>query len=383
MYFKLRLKLVTEGNKLRAKHSLLTLWDFTYIISFTTVVKEGLIVKLNNYIYKNLFLETFSNISAIKRCEILNETINGFNATINFNNNDEQLINVHIINRAYPKQIKEIIEKNNIENDIYKVIMAPYISDVSAEYCEKSKFGFIDESGNSFINTQNICIIKKGNKNQKKEKSTMKTIFDPSYIVSSKILRVIMQDVSKVWKLKYLANELKCSIGQVYKVKNYLCEQLWAEMSDEGLAIINPEEIMKRWSNDYNIRSIHSLYTLDTINNFENKIKNFVDENKISCVLTGLSGGVRYAPVVRYNKINIIMYEKNYNDFKFITDCKEVETGANINVIITNDHNFFVDSRNINGYMVASPVQVYLDCMVNQGRGEEMAEEILKKEIIK
>jgi len=39
------------------------------------------------------------------------------------------------------------------------------------------------------------------------------------------------------------------------------------------------------------------------------------------------------------------------------------------------------DARNIKDQQVASPVQVYLDCMRLKGRGEEMAEAILAKEI--
>ena len=99
--------------------------------------------------------------------------------------------------------------------------------------------------------------------------------------------------------------------------------------------------------------------------------------------MTGFSGGVRYTPVVRYNKAQIIVRPEDYKEFVIQSECKEVETGANISVIIANDDDLLLDSRSIEGYMVASPVQIYLDCMQNKGRGEEMAEAILKKEIDK
>lgn len=41
--------------------------------------------------------------------------------------------------------------------------------------------------------------------------------------ISSLILREIFYDVSKTWKLKYLSEKVGCSIGQVSKVKDFLC----------------------------------------------------------------------------------------------------------------------------------------------------------------
>jgi hypothetical protein len=194
-----------------------------------------------------------------------------------------------------------------------------------------------------------------------------------------------MKDVKRVWKLKYLADEVKCSIGQVSKVKNYLCEQLWAEMTLDGLAIIDAEAIMTAWGKEYNVNknNLRSLYTLEPIAIFEKKIQKLFKENGIYCCLTGFSGGVRYTPAVRYNKVQIIVRPEDYREFVINSECKEVETGSNISVIIANEDDLLIDSRSLEGCMVASPVQIYLDCMQNKGRGEEMAEAILKKEIDK
>ena len=44
---------------------------------------------------------------------------------------------------------------------------------------------------------------------------------------------------------------------------------------------------------------------------------------------------------------------------------------------------YIKDFRVIDAMAVASPVQIYLDCMQLKGRGEEMAEAVLRKEILK
>lgn len=335
---------------------------------------------------KERFVNTLLKVPAIKNCEVLTDLENGFTAEIELVGGILYRFNILVLNRAYPQQIKEAIsglENNNFNT--YTVIMAPYISDESENLCEKSNIGYIDEAGNCLIIAQTIYISKKGNPNITKSKQKLKTVFDPSYVVSSKILRYLMRDVNRVWKLKYLANEVKCSIGQVSKVKDYLCEQLWAEMTIDGLTIINAEAIMKEWSKEYNVskKFSRSLYTLDSISVFEKKIQGLILENSIECYLTGFSGGVRYTPVVRYNKVQIIVRAEDYREFLINSECKEVETGANISIIIANDDDLLIDSRIIEGYKVASPVQIYLDCMQNKGRGEEMAESIFKKEIDK
>ncbi len=340
-------------------------------------------MKQEYVIQKKLFVNMLLKIPAIDASEILNDTENGFKVEIQLNGGIHRMFNVHVLKRAYPQQIKEVIDKWGSQQNVYEVIIAPYISDVSAELCEKSDIGYMDEAGNCLIKTHTIYISEKGNSNKMISKQKMKTVFDPSFVVSSKILRYLMKDVKRVWKLKYLANEVECSIGQVSKVKDYLCEQLWAEMTPNGLAIIDVEAIMTAWSKEYIIskNNIRSLYTLEPIAIFEKKVQKLIVEKGISCYLTGFSGGVRYTPVVRYNKVQIIIRPEDYREFVIQSECKEVETGANVSVIIANDDDLFIDFRSIEGCLVASPVQIYLDCMQNKGRGEEMAEAILKKEI--
>ena len=50
---------------------------------------------------------------------------------------------------------------------------------------------------------------------------------------------------------------------------------------------------------------------------------------------------------------------------------------------IADSDEVFTDCREINQSIVASPLQVFLDCMQLKGRGEEMAEAVYAKEIRK
>ena len=64
-------------------------------------------------------------------------------------------------------------------------------------------------------------------------------------------------------------------------------------------------------------------------------------------------------------------------------NLKEVNSGANVVILSLENDTYIKDSRVVGADMVVSPLQIYLDCMQIKGRGEEMAEAVLRKEILK
>ena len=60
-----------------------------------------------------------------------------------------------------------------------------------------------------------------------------------------------------------------------------------------------------------------------------------------------------------------------------------MSSGSNVVIFPLKNDSYIKDSRKIEESLVVSTVQIYLDCMQLKGRGEEMAEAVLMKEIIK
>jgi hypothetical protein len=61
---------------------------------------------------------------------------------------------------------------------------------------------------------------------------------------------------------------------------------------------------------------------------------------------------------------------------------KEVNSGSNVVILPLENDSYIKDYRVIGDSVVVSPLQIYLDSMQIKGRGEEMAEAVLRKEII-
>jgi hypothetical protein len=144
----------------------------------------------------------------------------------------------------------ELIEKQNKSQGV-SILIAPYISERTARICEDNGMGYFDYAGNCWFVGHSIFLSEKGNKNQQPKEQRCVSIFERTSVVSSCILRELFADVTKIWKLKHLAEKVNCSIGQVSKLMNYLVENAWVEKGSDGYRIIDPESLLQEWSKDY------------------------------------------------------------------------------------------------------------------------------------
>ena len=251
---------------------------------------------------------TMELLPVVKECAWVSNTPTGFIAEAVFEDRSTVVFDVVVLPNAYPALIDAQFRSQRAESlDMVPLVMAPFISKESDELCRRLKVGYMDMSGNSMIHTRCIYIREHGNPNLfvQKQRSS-KNIFNPTSRISSLILREILSDISRSWRLSALAEELGCSIGQVSKVKNHLCDQLWAEMTGEGLRILDAEAIMRTWSDVYGAHlprmECLDCYTLLPLAEFEAQVQRAIEQNGFMACLTGHSGGVRYTSVVRYNR---------------------------------------------------------------------------------
>ena len=326
----------------------------------------------------------FLKLPNIQKYEVVHRTEDGFIASVEMDDGYEFNINACFLNRVFPSTIMELIEKQD-KNQGVSILVAPYISERTAQICEDNGMGYFDYAGNCWFVGHSIFLSEKGNKNPQPKEQKSVSIFERTSVVSSCILRELFADVTTVWKLKYLAEKVNCSIGQVSKLMNVLVENAWAEKVPGGYRIIDPESLLLEWSKDYGKKEIiaYSCYSLDNVSVIEERLKNLKKDMGIDSYLTGLSGGVRYAPVVRYNKVHVYIAPEDIQEAISYLDMKEVNSGSNVVILPLENDSYIKDCRVIGDSAVVSPLQIYLDCMQIKGRGEEMAEAVLRKEIIK
>lgn len=335
---------------------------------------------------QEIIADKFLKLPVVQKYEVAEKRMDGFFAEVELEDGYEFNLLVSVMENAYPALVKEKIKNCSLVGKRgYFIIMAPYISSHTAKICEENGVGYFDYAGNCLFSKHSIYLCEKGNKNPEPKKYRQNSVFERSAEVSSVILRELFGDLHRSWKLLHLAKKAGCSIGQVSKVKEFLCRNVWAEMTGDGLKILQPETILYEWSKVYGKKkpSSYNCYSLDKIADFEKKLIQMNEQTGVDYYLTGFSGGVRYTPVVRYNRVHVYISPENMNEAMAFLECKEVESGQNIVLLPIEEECCVKNSECREGYNVVSPVQIYLDCMQMKGRGEEMAEAVMRKEILK
>jgi len=125
------------------------------------------------------------------------------------------------------------------------ILVYPFISDEMDAYCREKGIQYLDLSGNSYISAQGLYISERGRPNAFPLLQKVATsVFERSSVVSSRILRTLMADWKRPWKMQPLSDACSCSLGQVAKVKQYLKDNVWLEEHEEGFSIKNPKDLM-------------------------------------------------------------------------------------------------------------------------------------------
>ena len=278
--------------------------------------------------------------------------------------------------RAAAYQLARVLER---EPDVYGVFAAPYISPQTAEICVQEKIGYLDLAGNCRLTFGQVYIEQECNPNPFAEKRDLRSLYSPK---AARVLRVLLTDTKKAWRVQALAEEAEVSLGQVSNVKSLLEDREWLKSSDAGLLLKDPESLLSEWSENYNARKIapRNYYTLKNIAEMEADLAKTCENEGTAYALTGFSGAARYAPSVRYQRV-MAYVSRDVESIAKILSLKEVASGANVTLFTSYDEGVLYGARQIDGICIASPVQVYLDLLGVKGRGEEAAKTILDEVI--
>ena len=253
-----------------------------------------------------------------------------------------------------------------------------------AELCRSHGVSYLDEAGNCRLSGPGFFLQVEG---RKPVRAAKQTAVDPFALKSSRITRVLLGNPKHGWRLQELADEAQVSLGLVAKVKHALLEQAFVEERDRRLHLRDPKGLLEAWETTYESSGQRvALYVMQKASDTEQRIAHWCAEKGVRFALADLAGAWRQAPTVRYQQS--IVYVESKDEMDVIDDlvqhlgARRVDSGANWVFVVPEDTFVLYQVRRIDGIAVASPVQLYLDLRKQPGRGQEAAEEILKREIM-
>jgi hypothetical protein len=262
--------------------------------------------------------------------------------------------------------------------DTYCVFVAPYISPAAAELTEQEDVGYVDLSGNCRLSFDRVYIRREGLPNKFAQRRDLKSLYSPK---AERILRMLLLEPKRAWKIDKLAMAADVSLGQASNVKKLLEDREWLRRDSNGLVLNEPQKLLSEWAQNYRFSRNESknFYSLDPLPVIESKLA-MAKESGAEYALTGFSAAARLAPMVRYQRASAYV-TGDIEELAKRMGLKAVDSGANVSLIAPYDQGVFAGARTIDSVRIASPVQTYLDVLNSKARGQEAADAILNQVI--
>lgn len=258
----------------------------------------------------------------------------------------------------------------------YGILAAPYISPKAAEICKAAGVGYVDLSGNCRLSFDRVYIERTGNPNEFARSRELRSLYAPK---ASRVLRVLLANPGRAWKVQELSNEADVSLGHVSNVKKLLEDREWVSSGKRGLATTAPRELLREWAENYSYRDneVQDYYSMEGVADVEQQLAAACESEGQRYALTMFSGAARFAVATRYNRV-FAYVEGKQAEIASRVGLKAVPSGANVSLLTPYDEGVFYGMKERDGIYVPSSVQVFLDLSSFRGRGEETAGALLR-----
>jgi hypothetical protein len=347
------------------------------------IIRKDLEKKAEEAVQICLSKVPFLKIESIRKEPVPKEKGPDFLVRLALPEGEKDLI-VEVKGNGQPKPardgINQLLRYKDAFPGAYGILVAPYISQKAAEICAAADIGYVDLAGNCRLSFGQVYIEQKGEPNPFAQKRDLRSLYSPK---AERVLRVLLSNPGKAWKMAELADEAGVSLGQVSNVKKLLLNREWVQAEKSGLKLTEPRTLLTEWSENYSFRRNHlqNYYSLKNIADIEADLADVCNRSNLLYAFTGFSGAARLAPAVKYQRV-FAYVEEAQEDVAKTLGFKRVASGANVSLLLPYDEGVFYSATDFEGVQIASPVQIYFDLCGFRGRGEEAAQQLLSQVIL-
>ena len=362
--------------------------NFTETVKGRKNMKQNLVETQYEQLAKEQFCKIMNDIPFVSDIEIiptgLQRGFGDFHAIVHFIDKEEPIrFCIEVKSNGEKRFVNMFMSLAGQHNDdVCCDFMAPYVSEESAKAMKEGKYSYMDLSGNCYILTRRIFLYVSGQANKFIVKKEKKNYLSKSSSAASAIIRTMLNAPQKQWQVITLAQESGKAIGTVSNVKSFLRDRDWIQDEKNEFKLQNIKELLYVWAKDYHKKDARSyeFYSLEALPELEQEISEWSVSHDNGVVLGGFSAAARYAPTVRYKKIEVYVELQFFEEFVKDFDLQPVSSGGNVVITIPHDETPCMYAKMINASYVTSPVQTVIDLLENAGRGEEAADAIIAKE---
>lgn len=278
------------------------------------------------------------------------------------------------------------LRKNPEYHDVYPMLAAPYISESVQRRCKEVGVGYIDLNGTFAVIHKDVYVDVVRPAVEFKNPQGIKNIFSAR---SRRVLRVLLAHPYKPFRLEELASAASVSIGQVSQVTKRLQEQRFLERTSEGRCLARPRKLLRLFAQELKSDYSANRKTVQAFSDLSqqavaNSITDTCTRRNIKFAFTLATGLEPHERNLRQD-VTAVYVEIPAADLQNELRLEAVGKGPNVIIMTppeednTTAGGVFYETRTLsNGLAGVNPVQLYLDFMLQGGRGEEQAEFLLE-----
>ena len=130
----------------------------------------------------------------------------------------------------------------------WRGLASPYLSPQSRAICTDHDVAYLDLVGNTHLTFGDVYIDRAVADQPKSETRALRSIFTPK---AAAILRVMLRDPDRPWRVVELAERAQASLGHGSDVRKALLSRELIEKGEEGVVLIDPDGLLKMWRGNY------------------------------------------------------------------------------------------------------------------------------------
>lgn len=271
----------------------------------------------------------------------------------------------------------------NRATDAAPVFIAPYLSPEAQALCRQHEVGYLDLEGNARLAFDSVFIERQVASKPAVARRELRSLFKPK---SAQVLRVMLRDPLRAWRVTELAEAAEVSLGHVSNVRVGLLDREWAQVSDEGLYLSEPDALLDEWRDAYEPPAGRRMSFYTTLHGslFEDTARRVMSSVHAPVLLAMASFSAAHwlAPYGRTGTQYFYADDAGLEHLRSGLKLSSASKGENVTVTVLGDLGVFRDSvQPAPGVTCTSPVQTYLDLAAAGERGREAADHLRQERL--
>jgi hypothetical protein len=267
--------------------------------------------------------------------------------------------------------------------DATPVFIAPYLSPEARSLCQAHDVGFLDLEGNCRLVFDGVFIERQVSTRPPAERRELRSIFKPK---STQVLRVMLREPQRHWRVAELAGTAGVSLGHVSNVRTALLDREWASVDPEGLLLTKPDPLLDAWRDAYEPPAGKRLGFYTTLHGsaFDEAARRAlgVANERGAAMFASFSAAQWLAPYARTATHFFYADEAGLDALQHELKLSSAPKGENVVITQLNDHGLFRDRvEPAPGIICTSLVQTYLDLAAAGERGREAADHLRQEKL--